>query len=248
MGRHEFSRVAIFLALLLAVGSLALGCDSADDGTTPGGAAGGTLPTLTLTDDTPELLLTWFDERGRSHTGISLKEVPDGSKKMVRVITRDAGHGGVFYVADLSTKNADGSYPVRSMRRSEWEAALAKMRAAYKAKHAPPAQPKAPDAPDAPPPSPDGANTVSAIVYGASWCRPCHQAAAFLKQRGVKVVEHDIEKTPRYAKEMQAKLKRAGKRGGSIPVIDVGGIILQGFSRGALSRAVNQAKGSGTRL
>ena len=69
-----------------------------------------------------------------------------------------------------------------------------------------------------------------------------------MKKQGAKVVEHDIEKEPRYAKEMQTKLKRVGKRGGSIPVIDVGGVIMQGYSPGALRRAVTRAKGSGTRL
>jgi glutaredoxin len=247
MGAHWFSRFAMLLALLVVVAPL--GCDTADDGTTPG-ADGAELPKLQLTDDTPELLLTWLDERGRTHTGISLSEVPEGSKKMVRVITRDAGHGSLFYIADLSNKSADGSYPVRTMRRSEWEALLSKARADYRAKHAPPPQASAPAAPGAPTDHGNSghAGQVTAIVYGASWCKPCHQAAAFLKKQGAKVVEHDIEKEPRYAKEMHAKLRRAGKRGGSIPVIDVGGVIMQGYSPGALRRAVTRAKGSGTRL
>jgi hypothetical protein len=54
----------------------------------------------------------------------------------------------------------------------------------------------------------------------------------------VHVKKVDVEKEPRYAREMQDKLRKAGKQGASIPVIDVGGIILQGYSRGALDAAL----------
>lgn len=76
------------------------------------------------------------------------------------------------------------------------------------------------------------------IIYGASWCGPCHQAQAYLKKRGVPFVEKDIEDDPGAAAEMQKKLQRAGIRGGSIPVIDVKGKILVGFSPGAVDAAL----------
>jgi glutaredoxin len=231
---------------LLAVAAGPSGCaEERDDGTKP---AVESLPELTLTDETPELLLTWIDDKGGTHSGVSLAEVPEGSKGMVRVVTREAGHGTSFYVADLSAKQADGSYPVRVVPRGEWEAELQKRRAAYRAKHAPP--PRAPHPGDDSPPTADGqpSSGLQAIIYGASWCKPCHQAAAYLRSRGVDVVEHDIEKQPKYAAEMQRKLKRAGLGGGSIPIIDVGGVILQGFSTRALDRAVAQARKGGTHL
>ena len=78
------------------------------------------------------------------------------------------------------------------------------------------------------------------IIYGASWCGPCHQAAAYLKGRGIDFVEHDIEKDSSAAREMQGKLAKAGKHGGSIPVLDVRGRILVGFDQ----RAVDQALGT----
>jgi hypothetical protein len=47
---------------------------------------------------------------------------------------------------------------------------------------------------------------------------------------------------------MQRKLKTAGMSGGTIPVIDVGGVILRGFSARALDAAIKRAKRGGTNL
>ena len=86
----------------------------------------------------------------------------------------------------------------------------------------------------------DVAERPAVIIYGASWCGPCHQAAAYLKKKGVAFVEHDIEQDSVSAHEMQAKLAKAGMHGGSIPVLDVRGHILVGFD----ARAVDQALGT----
>ena len=198
------------------------------------------LPELTLTDQTDGLLLTWIDERGGTHTGTALSEVPAGSRALVRVITKDGGHGALFYVADLSAKASDGSYPVRTMKRSEWEGIIAERREAWRLAHAPPPRPTSvpSEAPTAEPPSVTG---LQVIVYGAAWCKPCHDAAAYLRSKGVQVVEYDIEKEPDRGREMQRKLRNAGMAGGSIPVIDVGGTILRGFSPGSLDQALARA-------
>ena len=78
------------------------------------------------------------------------------------------------------------------------------------------------------------------IIYGAEWCGPCHQAAAFLTQRGVPFVEKNIEEDREAAREMQTKLARAGIRGGSIPVLDVKGTVLVGFSPQAVDGALRR--------
>jgi len=221
----------------MVLASLVLACADKDDGTAPA-AAEEDLPALTLTDETPELLLTWVDDKGRTHTGVTIAEVPQGSRDMVRVITPTGGHGALLYVADLRTKQADGSYPVRTMKRAEWEAMIAKRRGTDKPIPAGP-----PAASSVAPPG-----GLTAIIYGAEWCGPCHQAAAYLRGKGVRVVEYDVEKEPKYAQEMQQKLARAGKGGGTIPVIDVGGVVLQGYSPGALERAIKTARSGGTHL
>ncbi len=120
---------------------------------------------------------------------------------------------------------------------------MAQRRAAYAAKHAPP--PPTTPSRSAPPPtrSSQPARALTAIVYGASWCSPCHQAAAYLKKKGIKVVERDIEKHPKYRAEMQRKLRAARRKTSTIPIIDVGGVIVVGFSSRGIDQAIARAKG-----
>ncbi len=209
-----------------------------------------TLPPLVLTDDTPEVVLTWIDPQGAAHTSLDVSKVPEDSRQTVRVTTKNAGHGKLFYVANLSQKRADGSYPVATMPRQQWEARLDKLRQKQLAAHpSPPAQGPGRHGPRGNPPGAHGqpATGVNATVYGASWCKPCHQAADYMKRRGVTVTEHDIEKTPGKQREMHAKLRKAGRSGGSIPVIDVQGTILVGYSTRAIDRAIDRAL-AGTHL
>ena len=84
------------------------------------------------------------------------------------------------------------------------------------------------------------AGRPAVIVYGASWCSACHQAMAYFKKKGITFIEKDIEKDSDAANEMNGKLRRAGQRSGSIPVLDVRGRILVGFD----PRAVEEALGS----
>jgi glutaredoxin len=242
--------VACVAALALAALTAAPGCArKKDDGTSP--VADGALPSLTIKDDTPDLMLTWIDDKGNTHVELSPAAVPEASRALVRVVVSDREDGthDLFYVADLTKKGADGSYATTSMRRRAWEDELEKRRSAYLATVAPPPATtgSAGEAPAEPRQgaTPDGAFTV--IIYGASWCGPCHEAAAYLKSKGVPYVMKDIEETPGAQAEMRDKLTRTGQRGGSIPVIDVRGQVLVGFSPGSLDRALAKARG-GTAL
>lgn len=211
------------------------------------------LPPLMLTDDTPELLLTWVDANGDFHVVQTPKEVPDTGREQVRVVvtTREDGTGRLVYVADLRTPAADGSYPVRTMTRAQWNdigADRRKVRMEAVAKQVEAlaedgkAKAKAPDS-EAPSPDDKAANAkVRAVVYGADWCKPCHDAEAYLQQLGVDVTKKDIEESRAARAEMQQKLMAAGRMGASIPVIDVAGKLLIGFSKGALKSAVEAAR------
>jgi glutaredoxin len=249
---------ALALAAVMAVMALpaAAGCShkATDDGTLPEGTR--PLPPLSLKDDTPDLMLTWIDDKGDTHVELRPSDVPEAGRAQVRVVISDREDGtrDLFYVANLGDKRPDGTYPVATIRRREWEAEIEKRRGAYLARTAPPRPaipgsggPGEPPSPPSPHPSPyQGA--VSVIIYGASWCGPCHQAADYLKSRGVRYVLKDIEETPGAAAEMRDKLARAGNRGGSIPVIDVGGQILIGFSTSSIDRALARAAAGGTAL
>ena len=102
----------------------------------------------------------------------------------------------------------------------------------------------APSATADPPPTPVPVDTSNAkpvvIIYGASWCSACHDAAAYLRRKNVPFIEKDIEEDPSAAREMNAKLAKNGLRRGSIPVIDVRGRVMVGFN----AREVDNALGA----
>jgi len=201
------------------------------------------LPPLSLTEDTPDLLLTWIDSRGDAHLAKKPDEVPAENREQVRVVvtTHEEGFRNLFYVANLNAKNPDGTYVVSTMPRPEWDALIAQRRQALLAPSAPPNEADEPPSPQGRPPSVHNPASFTVIVYGAAWCDACHQAVAYLQRRKVPVVEKDIERDPVAESEMRAKLARAGVHGGSIPVIDVKGKILIGFEPHALDAAVRGA-------
>jgi glutaredoxin len=230
------------ILLLAASATLAACARKTDDGTKP--VPDGALPPLTLKDDTAELMLTWIDDKGDTHVDLHPADVPAAGRSMVRVVLsdREAGTGDLFYVADLSKKGDDGVYATTTMRRRAWEGEIEKRREAYLAKLAPP-KPSGTAAagPGDGPPVAQDHGAAKVIIYGASWCGPCHQAADYLKSRGIAYEMKDIEETPGAAAEMREKLTRAGQHGGSIPVLDVRGQIIVGFSTQAIDRALAKA-------
>jgi len=236
------------LAILLASLGVLAACSHkpTDDGTTP--AAAQALPSLTVKDETPDLMLTWIDDKGDTHVELRPQDVPAAGRALVRVVVSDREDGthDLFYVADLSSRGDDGAYPTRTLRRRDWEAELEKRRDAYLARTGPP-RPAAGGGADGRPAPSQAQGAATVIIYGASWCGPCHQAADFLKSRGIPYVLKDVETTPGAAAEMQQKLARVGRHGGSIPVIDVRGQILVGFSASALDQALARAP-AGTTL
>jgi glutaredoxin len=250
--------VASLVIALTTPAALVAGCgDRKDDGTTPTPA--GALPPLTFADDTPNLMLTWIDPRGATHVEVTPSDVPPDARSFVRVLVADREEGtrDPIYVADLKERGEGGVYEAKTLARSAWEREIEERRAAWMAEAAPPPVAQAPASPlppgqapsprapsSAKNPLPDG---VVVVIYGAAWCKPCHQAADWLKERGVPTVVKDVETMPGAQAEMTQKLEKAGRRGSSIPVIDVAGQILVGFNARALEKALAGASG-GTML
>ena len=206
-------------------------------------------PALLVVKDSSEgLLFTWIDEKGDFHIEEKAKDVPLAGRDVVRVVdpsSYDGAHPDRIFVADLRIAGADGNYPVKAETRAEFD----KLAEDRRGKNGPtlsntPPLPEnsAPGSPPAASPSgtpspvagggsdPSSTSRPTVILYGASWCGPCHQAAAYLKRKGVAFVEKDIEEDANAAREMQAKLARAGMHGGSIPVLDVRGKLMVGFN------------------
>jgi glutaredoxin len=249
---------AFAIAAALSMLAAPPGCGKKeDDGTAPR-LADEKLPSLSIGDDTPNLMLTWIDEKGETHVELRPSDVPAEGRSLVRVVVadREDGTGELFYVVDLTKKGGDGTYIAQTMPRRAWEEMIVKRREAHIAKTAPPPPPSPvqpnpsnPSDPSAPaPPSPGTpVGGLTAIIYGADWCKPCHEAAAYLKSKGVQVVEKNVEKSEAAQSEMRSKLAKSGRNGGSIPVIDVRGQIVIGFSQSSLDRAIAKALG-GTML
>ncbi len=237
--------------LLVALGIVSLACSkspTASDETAPserpeGAAAAPSPASFELKDDTADLLLTWIDDQGDFHVVQTIAEVPEAGRAQVRVVvtTKEEGTGQTVLVADLRTKDAQGRYPVVSMDRAKWNELGAEKRKVRM-------EALAPKAPSSAEPAATGAEAlaangkVRAVIYGASWCKPCHDAEALLKKLGVDVVKKDIEESRAAQAEMQEKLAKAGRGGASIPVIDVAGQLFVGYEPRTLTAAVEQAR------
>jgi glutaredoxin len=240
------------LMVLLFVALACFSCRSSEkpDGTKPASAAprSNELPPLSVKADSPNLLLTWIDSQGDFHVVQRPAEVPPDARKQVRIVVtdREAGTGELVYVGNLNETAPDGSYRVKTYTRAQWDELGASRRKARLEALAPSVVPpsvptgsSAPGAPGGPKATP---SKVVAVIYGADWCKPCHQAADYLKGRGVTVIEKNIEESESAQAEMRQKLERAGRGGASIPVIDVMGQILIGYSPSSLDRAIQAAQ------
>ena len=174
-------------------------------------------PPFAVEGEADGLLLVWYDEQGAAHPASNRGEVPESHRASVRVDALELApeqrlDPAFVYVADLRAPAAGGQYPVRKLERAAFESSLAS------------AVPAAGEG--------TGAKSASSdvIIYGASWCGACKQAARFFSQKGVAFVEKDIEKEPEARTEMLAKARAQGVQTGGIPVIDVHGTLLGGFN------------------
>jgi len=246
-------RLGLLFALSLSLGSAACKKPTTDktndDATKPKAAE---LPPLEVKADTPNLLLTWIDDKGDFHVAQKPADVPTEGRAKVRVVvtTREEGTGTLVYVANLDETTATGAYRLKTMPRTEWEELGASKRKARLEALAPSALPSSVPPPgaaaDGKTPPGTGAKApatgVVAIIYGADWCKPCHDAERYLKQRGATVIKKNIDENEVAADEMHKKLAKVGRGGASIPVIDIMGQIQVGFSPAALEQALAAAR------
>lgn len=179
-------------------------------------------PPFAVRGDLSGLLLTWFDAEGPHRAG-SLAEVPEARRQYVVVDSlelppeqRDPEH---VYVADLRAMT-EGRYAVHRYPRAAFDLLVDRLTGVVT---------------DPSEPSPTLA-AAPVVVYGASWCGACRSAKQWLTQRGIAVVDRDIERDPGARAEMQAKARAQGVPTSGIPVIDVRGRLTTGFDPGTLER------------
>lgn len=70
------------------------------------------------------------------------------------------------------------------------------------------------------------------VLYATDWCGYCKQTRRFLDSKGIPYTEFDIEKSAEGRKAYEA----LGGRG--IPLIDVNGTLIRGFSEEAILAAL----------
>jgi glutaredoxin len=213
----------------------------------PSSAAPDPAATTVVRPESTGLLLTWIDDKGDFHVETSVADVPMMGRDAVRVEdpNRDESeHPDQVVVADLRQTGVAGAFPVRTMTRADFEA----MAVARREKSGPTlASAAAPVAPPGAGPAPadtstskHAAGSVVVVIYGAEWCGACHEAARYLRSKGIPYVDKDVEKDPEAAREMQQKLARSGLHEGSIPVIDVRGKVMIGFNPAEIDAALGQ--------
>jgi glutaredoxin len=197
--------------------------------------------------DSQGLLLTWIDDKGEFHVEDKVADVPLTGRDAVRVVdpTRDEGTStDDIFVADLRQTRPDGTYPVTTMTRDQFERLATARRekngpvlANAPPVHTPPAPPGASAAP-----SPGDTSThPTVIIYGAEWCGACKQAKAYLSRRKVAFIEKDVD-DEKVQKELVTKMMKAHLQyNGSIPVLDVRGQMLVGFNPQVVDDALGSA-------
>lgn len=77
--------------------------------------------------------------------------------------------------------------------------------------------------------------TTSVILYSAGWCGYCQQAKRHLRTAGVPYELRDVD-VPAAKAELIAK---TGAKG--IPLLDVGGRVLRGYSAGSYDQFLQEA-------
>lgn len=79
---------------------------------------------------------------------------------------------------------------------------------------------------------------INVIMYMTSWCGYCKKARAYINSLNVHLTEYDIEKDKSKREEMMQK--SGGATG--VPVIDVEGIIIKGYSSDAIRAAIEKRR------
>lgn len=177
-------------------------------------------PPIVVGPNRTELVYSYSKDGRRFETATAIDQIPEEARKSVVVTDlslspekRQADR--YVYVADLTKARPDGTYPVSVASRYGLEAEIT------------------------------GTSTVAGksngvVVYSASWCGVCKKAKRLLDQWGVRYVEKDVEASRSAQQELAKKAAAAGIRPSGVPVIDVGGILLQGLDEQTLRSALQQ--------
>ena len=211
---------ALAIPLLL---SLPLACKSREAPPKPPPTQPEAPPALELKGDKESLIFSYSEDSGRTFkTAAKIEDIPEAARSSVVVtdlsLSPEKRQAAKYvYLADLSQKRADGSYPVAVASRYGFEAKAAA---------------------GAPASAEGGSGGV--VVYSTAWCGVCKKAKRLLKTWGVPFEEKDIEASASAQRELAAKAQRQGMNPSGVPVIDVAGTLLQGLDEQTLKALLSQ--------
>jgi mycoredoxin len=211
------------MTLCLALGLA--GCP--DRQASPPDAGGDEFAPLRITDDAQALLFTYLLADGSFQTVERIADVPEAARGQVVVVDTSLSpekrrSAQVLYVADLTARREDGTYPYSLVSRFKFEREL--LRAPGDHSRALP--PECAELPESP--------TDRVVLYSTDWCSVCKTAAAFMRREGIPFEEKDVEKDPKAQQELACKALKAGKQLAGVPVLDVAGSLMVGFDRDTL--------------
>lgn len=78
---------------------------------------------------------------------------------------------------------------------------------------------------------------IQVTIYTASWCPYCKRAKEYLNSLNVKYMEYDVEKDKDKAAEFRSK------GGNGVPLVDIEGIIIKGYSPSGIKAALESKRG-----
>jgi glutaredoxin len=84
---------------------------------------------------------------------------------------------------------------------------------------------------------------MTVIVYSTPHCPKCAASKAVLKRHNVAFEEFDVSVDKERAREMVEKrrsVREAGEREVLMPVLDINGIIIEGFDRQKIEQALKE--------
>jgi mycoredoxin len=78
---------------------------------------------------------------------------------------------------------------------------------------------------------------VSVVMYMTDWCGYCKQAWQYIRSLGADLTEYNIDRDQDRKEEM--KKKSGGST--SVPLIDIDGTVIRGFSQAAIKAALDRS-------
>lgn len=199
-----------------------------------GGANVQAIPELKVTDESEHLLFTFMVADGTFRTVDRVADVPSEVRGRVivfdtRLSPEERQSSRVIFVADLTAKRQDGTYPCRPVSRFRFERDLLREPAASGAlpEECRTLEPSPPD---------------KVILYATEWCSVCQATERFLEESKIPFIKKDIEADKQAQRELTCKALRSGSRIEGVPVLDIGGQLLVGFDRDDILRLAAKLK------